>query len=140
MKLKFIVTLALVVFSFGNVFSQDQPTVTNSNPIPTVIFNGIEEGVSNISISQLNNITELQIVNHQKEKEISLSEAHITIMRSNGEPTNFVIKNTNLGGEILEAIRSLSVGDQIIIQHIQCKHNEMEGELLLPMTLFFITE
>lgn len=138
MKSKFIATLALVVFSLGNVFSQDQPTVTNSNPIPTVIFNGIEEGVSNISISQLNNITELKIVNH--EKEISLSEAHITIMRSNGEATNFVIKNTNLGGEILEAIRSLSVGDQIIIQHIQCKHNEMEGELLLPMTLFFITE
>lgn len=136
-------TFGFLIFSSGLLLGQsEEPTITQSDNIFSITFNGVpgNPGISGeITLDQLAEVNSLELFTTSGLTNLKFYGCRLIFAPKDAPATQYVISGElNLKESIITNFEKLKVGDRIIIEGIKVKNLDNDTYIDFPPSVFTV--
>lgn len=136
-------TFGFLIFSSGLLLAQsEEPTITQSEDIFSISFNGVPSnlGISGeITLDQLAEVTSFELFSTSNLTNIEFAGCRLIIAPNDSPASMYVVSgDLNLKESIINHFQKLNVGDRIIIEGIKIKNSDNDMKFNFPPSVFTV--
>lgn len=136
-------TFGFLIFSSGLLLAQsEEPTITQSEDIFSISFNGVPSnlGISGeITLDQLAEVTSFELFSTSSLTNIEFAGCRLIIAPNDSPAHQYIIgADLSLKEYIINHFQKLNVGDRIIIEGIKIKNSDNDMKFNFPPSVFTV--
>jgi hypothetical protein len=133
-------TLGFLIFSSGLLLAQsEEPTITQSESIFSITFNGVPSLSGEITLDQLSEVTSLELFSTSNLTNIEFAGCRLIIAPKDSPAYQYIIgADLSLKEYIINHFEKLNVGDRIIIEGIKIKNSDNDVNFNCPPSVFMV--
>lgn len=133
-------TLGFLIFSSGLLLAQsEEPTITQSESIFSITFNGVPSLSGEITLDQLSEVTSLELFSTSSLTNIEFAGCRLIIAPKDSPAHQYIIgADLSLKEYIINHFEKLNVGDRIIIEGIKIKNSDNDVNFNCPPSVFTV--